>query len=232
MGGVCVKQKNISEKTRPLKTNDPKPLKKLIISGPPASGKGTQCEIIKEKYGVIHLSTGDMLRAAVATDPTNPAKTFMDSGKLVPDDFIIKIVKDRLNEDDCKKKGWILDGFPRTAKQADALNEAGVCADCFIFLNVPDEALVERVIGRRTDPVTGKIYHMKFSPPDDEKVVARLTQRSDDTEEKVKIRLTQYNANVEAVKGKYSDIAVIIDGNAKPEVIAASISSAIDSKFN
>ena len=92
MGGVCVKQKNISEKTGPLKTNDPKPLKKLIISGPPASGKGTQCEIIKEKYGVIHLSTGDMLRAAVATDPTNPAKTFMDSGKLVPDDFIIKIV--------------------------------------------------------------------------------------------------------------------------------------------
>ena len=141
-------------------------------------------------------------------------------------------VKDRLNEDDCKKNGWILDGFPRTAKQADALNEAGVCADCFIFLNVPDEALVERVIGRRTDPVTGKIYHMKFSPPEDEKVLARLTQRSDDTEEKVKIRLTQFHASVEAVKGKYNDIAVIIDGNAKPEVIAASISSAIDSKFN
>merc|ERR1712071_473464 len=108
----------------------------------------------------------------------------MDSGKLVPDDVIIGVVKDRMEQADCKKQGWLLDGFPRTQAQADALLASGVSADCFLFLNVPDEILVERVVGRRTDPETGKIYHMTFSPPDDEEVLARLEQRSDDTEEK------------------------------------------------
>jgi len=209
-------------------------VKGVIIAGAPASGKGTQCELIKERYDLVHLSTGDMLRLAVEdkTPVGISAKGFMDSGKLVPDDIIIGIVKDRLNKDDCKEKGWLLDGFPRTAAQADALAEAGVCADCFIFLNVPDEALVERVVGRRTDPVTGKIYHMTFSPPEDETILARLTQRSDDTEEKVKVRLAQFHANVDAVKGKYSDIAVVIDGSAKPEDVASAISSGIDSKMS
>merc|ERR1712127_950552 len=96
---------------------------KLIIAGAPASGKGTQCETIKSKYGVVHLSTGDMLRAAVAagTDVGKKAKEFMDSGKLVPDEVIIGVVCDRLNEDDCKTDGWLLDGFPRTPAQAQAL---------------------------------------------------------------------------------------------------------------
>jgi len=205
---------------------------RIIISGAPASGKGTQCEMIKEKYDVVHLSTGDMLRAAVAarTDVGIQAKDYMDSGNLVPDDVIIGIVRDRLNEDDCKQKGWLLDGFPRTAAQADALAEAGVCVDCFIFLNVADEALVDRVVGRRTDPLTGKIYHMTYSPPEDEDITARLTQRSDDTEEKVKVRLAQFHANVDAVKGKYSDIAIDIDGSAKPTDVTSAISLAIEAQ--
>ena len=120
-------------------------------------------------------------------------------------------VQDRLAEDDCKTNGWLLDGFPRTQAQAQALEEAGVKADCFLFLDVPDEVLVERVVGRRTDPKTGKIYHMKFSPPDDEEVLNRLEQRSDDTEEKVKVRLHQFHANVDAVKDSYTDISMIID---------------------
>ncbi|KAL7474946.1 hypothetical protein ACHAW6_000886 [Cyclotella cf. meneghiniana] len=204
---------------------------KLIIAGAPASGKGTQCELIKEKYGVVHLSTGDMLRAAVAagTEVGKQAKDFMDAGKLVPDEVIIGVVKDRLQQSDCIECGWLLDGFPRTPAQAEALATAGVTADCFIFLNVPDEVLVERVVGRRTDPVTGKIYHMKFSPPEEEEVLNRLEQRSDDTEEKVKVRLEQFHANVEAVKGSYTDIAVEVDGTLKPEEVSQTIMMAIDS---
>jgi adenylate kinase len=138
-----------------------------------------------------------------------------------------KQVKDRLEQDDCKTKGWLLDGFPRTEAQAKALEEAGIKADCFLFLNVPDEILVERVVGRRTDPVTGKIYHLKFSPPDNESILARLEQRSDDTEEKVKVRLEQFHANVEAVKGSYSDISVTVDGNQHPDIVAEKIFEAI-----
>jgi len=206
---------------------------KLIIAGAPASGKGTQCEVIKEKYGVVHLSTGDMLRAAVAagTEVGKLAKEFMDSGKLVPDEVIIGVVRDRLAEEDCVQQGWLLDGFPRTPAQAEALAEAGVSADCFVFLNVPDEVLIERVVGRRTDPKTGKIYHMTFSPPEDEEVKARLVQRSDDTEEKAKVRLEQFYANVDAVKDSYEDIMVTVDGNRPRTDVSDDIFSAIDVKI-
>lgn len=202
----------------------------IIIAGAPASGKGTQCEIIKEKFGVVHLSTGDMLRAAVAaeTDVGKKAKDFMDSGKLVPDEVIIGIVKDRLEAEDCKTMGWLLDGFPRTQAQAKALEEAGVTADCFLFLDVPDEVLVERVVGRRTDPVTGKIYHMTFSPPEDDEIASRLEQRSDDTEEKVKVRLEQFHTNVDAVKDSYTEIMVSINGNQAPAIVSATITETIE----
>ncbi len=137
-----------------------------------------------------------------------------------------------MNQDDCKTNGWLLDGFPRTPVQAEALATAGIKADCFLSLNVPDDILVERVVGRRTDPVTGKIYHMKFSPPpdDDEDVLARLQQRSDDTEEKVKVRLELFHANVEAIKGHYSDIGVDIDGALSPDEVAKAVDTAILSK--
>lgn len=206
---------------------------KIIIAGAPASGKGTQCERIKDAFDVVHLSTGDMLRASVAagTDVGKEAKAFMDSGKLVPDSTIIGVVKDRLMEDDCQTKGWLLDGFPRTQAQAKALEEAGVVADCFLFLDVPDEVLVERVVGRRTDPETGKIYHMVFSPPDDDEILARLEQRSDDTEEKVKVRLEQFHANVDAVKDSYTDISVTIDGNQNPNTVSDEIFQAVESMF-
>lgn len=203
----------------------------IIIAGAPASGKGTQCEKITEEFGVVHLSTGDMLRAAVSagTEVGVQAKEFMDSGKLVPDDVIIGIIRDRLDEADCKEQGWLLDGFPRTAAQAEALAEAGCSADCFLFLDVPDEVLVERVVGRRTDPETGKIYHLTFSPPpaDDEELMARLVHRSDDTEEKVKVRLEQFHANVAAVKGSYEDIMVSIDGNRAPADVSADIMESV-----
>jgi len=210
-------------------------LKKLIISGAPASGKGTQCEFIQKKYGVVHLSTGDILRAAVAADSEigKVAKEYMDSGRLIPDHIMIDLVKNRLAEDDCKTKGWLLDGFPRTLEQASALLEFGIIPDCFLFLNVPDNMLVERVVGRRADPITGKIYHMTFNPPpadeDEQAVLDRLVQRSDDTEEKVKVRLEHFHANIEAVKDKYSNVLVEIDGAAKPDEIAKAVVKAVES---
>lgn len=202
----------------------------IIIAGAPASGKGTQCETIRETFGVVHLSTGDMLREAVAagTEVGKRAKDFMDSGRLVPDEVIIGVVRERLEGEDCRSKGWLLDGFPRTQAQAKALEDAGVAADCFLFLDVPDEILVERVVGRRTDPATGKIYHMTFSPPDDEEVLKRLEQRSDDTEAKVKVRLEQFYANVEAVKYSYTDIMVTIDGNQAPAEVSSAILKTIE----
>jgi adenylate kinase len=136
-------------------------------------------------------------------------------------------VKDRLAESDCQNDGWLLDGFPRTAAQAKALADTGVSADCFLFLDVPDEVLIERVVGRRTDPETGKIYHMKFSPPEDEKILARLEQRSDDTEEKCKVRLEQFHANVDAVKGYYEDIMVTINGNQQKDIVSSEVIGAI-----
>lgn len=126
----------------------------------------------------------------------------------------------------------MLDGFPRTEAQAEALASAGISADCFLFLNVPDEMLVERVVGRRTDPETGKIYHMTFSPPEDDAVTARLVQRSDDTEEKVKVRLEQFHANVDAVKSSYTDISVTIDGNQDKNLVNKLIFEAIGSKVS
>ena len=205
-------------------------IKKIIISGAPASGKGTQCSAIAKTFGCVHLSTGDMLRAAVAdkTEVGLKAKDFMDSGKLVPDEVIIGIVKDRMAEEDCKSCGWLLDGFPRTKVQADAL---GVKPDCFLMLNVPDGELVKRVCGRRTDPLTGAIYHTEYNPPPEGEVADRCTQRSDDTEEKVMVRLKQFHENIDSVKGEYKDCIVEIDGTQKPDVVAKSIEEALGSKL-
>jgi adenylate kinase family enzyme len=123
------------------------PAPKIIIAGAPASGKGTQCELIRDKYGVVHLSTGDMLREAAAkgTEVGVLAEQYMEQGKLVPDEVIIGAVKERLALPDCQEKGWLLDGFPRTGAQAEALRSAGLNADVFLFLAVPDAELVERV---------------------------------------------------------------------------------------
>mmetsp|Transcript_65282 Transcript_65282/g.160759 ORF Transcript_65282/g.160759 Transcript_65282/m.160759 type:complete len:269 (-) Transcript_65282:245-1051(-) len=203
---------------------------KIIISGAPASGKGTQCEFIVEKFGVVHISTGDVLREQVkkGTELGKMAKGFMDKGALVPDDVIIGIVKDKLDEPECKEKGWLLDGFPRTGVQAEAMEKQGIKADKFVLLNVPDATLIERCVGRRTDPETGKIYHLKFNPPpEDPAVIKRLVHRSDDTEEAMKSRIAQYNKNVEAVKGYYKDITKEFDGVGDKMDLAAKISDFI-----
>ena len=202
--------------------NDEIQVPKLIIAGAPAAGKGTQCEKIKEAFGVVHLSTGDMLRAAVkdGTPLGIKAKEFMDAGQLVPDELIIDVVCDRLKQEDCCKNGWLLDGFPRTKSQADALKKAGMIPDCFVLLDVPEEVLVERVTGRRTDPETGKIYHMSYSPPPTEEIASRLIQRSDDTAEKVSLRFQDFENNINAIKSSYEDKMVWVDGTMSPSDVS------------
>lgn len=201
---------------------------KIIIAGAPGSGKGTQCEYITSSYGLIHLSTGDILRAAVkeGTELGKQAKDFMDAGKLVPDELIIGVICDRLNESDCKDKGWLLDGFPRTKAQADALTAAGMSPDCFLFLDVKEDILVERVTGRRIDPETGAIYHLKYKPPPSE-VAERLIQRNDDTEEKIKVWYKEFIDQAEAIKGCYQDQLVSVDGTKASGEVTTDIEDAL-----
>ncbi|XP_059461005.1 adenylate kinase, chloroplastic isoform X1 [Corylus avellana] len=206
----------------------PEPLK-IMISGAPASGKGTQCELITQKYGLVHVSAGDLLRAEIAAGSENgrQAKEFMEKGKLVPDEIVVTMVKERLLQSDSQKNGWLLDGYPRSLSQATALKELGFEPDLFILLEVPEDTLVERVVGRRLDPVTGKIYHLKYSPPETEEIAARLTQRFDDTEEKVKLRLRTHHQNVEAVLSMYTDITVKIHGSVCKEEVFAQIDAVL-----
>jgi len=185
---------------------------RIIISGAPASGKGTQCEFIKAEYPVVHLSAGDMLREAIkaGTDIGLKAKEFVENGALVPDEVMVGVILDRLQEDDCKSRGWLLDGFPRTSGQAEALKAANITCDLFLQLDVSEELLLERVIGRRLDPETGKIYHMKYSPPESDEIRDRLTQRDDDTEEKFKTRIDTYLANTESIISHFTDKLVTV----------------------
>jgi len=196
-------------------------VKKIIISGAPASGKGTQCEMIREKYGVVHISTGDLLRAAVEEKSGlgKQAKEIMEAGKLVPDDLMISLVHDRLNSNECKQHGWLLDGFPRTKAQAQALVKAGIEPDYFIQVDVPDSVLLERVVGRRLDPVTGTIYHVKFQPAPNEEVNNRLIQRKDDTEEKMKIRIATYHENINNIIDSYQQVIIKVNGHDKKESV-------------
>ncbi|KAJ1617582.1 adenylate kinase-domain-containing protein [Pavlovales sp. CCMP2436] len=200
--------------------------RKVIIAGAPASGKGTQCELIKQQLGLVHLSTGDMLRAAVkAGTPVGlAAKAFMDSGKLVPDEVIINLVRERLDEPDCQASGWLLDGFPRTAVQAQALRAAQIEPDLVLYLNVPDSMLIERVVGRRLDMDTGRIYHLKFDPPPAD-IADRLTHRSDDTAEKATVRLQQFHEHLGAILDAYKSVTVEVDGTRPKGEVFETISS-------
>ncbi|KAL8138304.1 hypothetical protein V2J09_004305 [Rumex salicifolius] len=226
--------RNSSTSTVRASVEKPAPLK-IMISGAPASGKGTQCELITKKYGLVHIAAGDLLRAEISSGSENGklAKEYMEKGQLVPDEIVVKMVKDRLSQPDSTNKGWLLDGYPRSSSQANALKGFGFQPDLFILLEVSEDMLVERVAGRRLDPVTGKIYHLKYSPPENEEIAARLTQRFDDTEEKaqlkhklfVKLRLSTHHQNVEAVLSIYDDVTV--NGNASKDEVFAQIDAAL-----
>ncbi|XP_047308263.1 adenylate kinase 5, chloroplastic isoform X2 [Impatiens glandulifera] len=208
----------INGQTQPLK---------VMISGAPASGKGTQCEMIVKKFGLVHISTGDLLRAEVSagTDIGNKAKEYMNAGRLVPDEIVNAMVTTRLSLKDVKEKGWLLDGYPRSFVQAQSLETLNVKPDIYIVLNVPDEILIDRCVGRRLDPLTGKIYHIKNFLPENEEIKERLITRADDTEEKVKSRLEIYKQNAESILATYKDIMKKVDGNRSKEVVFNEVDS-------
>lgn len=182
---------------------------RLILLGGPGAGKGTQANFIKEKYGIPQISTGDMLRAAVkAGTPLGlAAKKVMDEGGLVSDDIIIGLVKDRVREPDCAN-GFLLDGFPRTIPQAEAMKQANILIDFVVEIAVDDEEIVKRMSGRRAHLPSGRTYHVIFNPPKvagkDDVTGEDLVQRDDDKEETVRKRLHIYHAQTEPLVEYYS----------------------------
>ncbi len=185
---------------------------RLILLGAPGAGKGTQATFIKEKFNIPQISTGDMLRAAVkaGTELGMEAKKFMDSGGLVPDEVIIGLVKERIKDPECKS-GFLFDGFPRTIPQAEAMKQAGVEIDYVVEIDVPDEAIIERISGRRSHPASGRTYHVKFNPPKvegkDDLTGEDLVQRDDDKPDTVNKRLEVYHAQTEQLVSYYSEWA-------------------------
>ncbi|KFX06594.1 adenylate kinase [Pectobacterium betavasculorum] len=171
---------------------------RIILLGAPGAGKGTQAQFIMEKYGIPQISTGDMLRAAVkaGTELGKQAKEIMDAGKLVTDELVIALVKERISQDDCRN-GFLLDGFPRTIPQADAMKDAGINVDYVIEFAVPDELIIDRIVGRRVHAASGRVYHVKFNPPkveDKDDVTGEdLSIRKDDQEDTVRKRLVEYH---------------------------------------
>ena len=216
---------------------------RLILLGGPGAGKGTQANLIKDRYQIPQISTGDMLRAALkeGTELGLKAKEYMDAGKLVPDDVIIGLVKERIKEPDCER-GFLFDGFPRTIPQADAMKEAGVPIEAVVDIDVPDGEIIKRMGGRRVHLASGRTYHIVFNPPKeegkDDETGEPLIQRDDDKEETVHKRLDVYHAQTEPLVDYYKGWEksgesaapkyIRIDGVGKVEEIRDQIYAALD----
>ena len=202
---------------------------RMILVGPPGAGKGTQAVHLVERFNISHISTGDMLRAAVSegTELGKQADDYMKAGGLVPDDLVIAMVIERIGKPDCAK-GFMLDGFPRTRPQAEALDvelqKAEVALDVVLQIEVPDDLIVERITGRRLDPDTGDIYHTKFKPPP-ANIAGRVIQRKDDTEEACRARLEKYHSETAPIIPFYEAQGTLkrVDGNAAPDEVSRRI---------
>jgi len=182
---------------------------RLILLGGPGAGKGTQAAFLTDRFGIPQISTGDMLRAAVkaGTELGKAAKAVMDAGDLVSDDIIIGLVKERIQQPDCKN-GFLFDGFPRTIAQADAMKEGGVAIDAVVEIDVDHNEIIQRMSGRRIHEPSGRSYHVQYNPPKvegvDDVTGEPLMQREDDQEETVKKRLTVYEDQTAPLKDYYS----------------------------
>jgi len=213
----------------------------IVFLGPPGAGKGTQAKILVERYEIPQVSTGDMLREhrAKGTELGKKAQEYMDKGQLVPDEIILSMVKERLSQPDCQK-GFILDGFPRTVAQAEALDkllsEMGKKLDFALALIVPDDLLVERLTGRRTCKSCGMMYHIKYKPPKVEGECdvceGELYQRPDDNEETVRNRLKVYHEQTAPLIEYYKNRGILreIDGSKSIEEITQQIISILEGK--
>ncbi len=206
---------------------------RMILVGPPGAGKGTQAAFLVETFQSTHISSGDMLRATVAegTQLGKQADAYMKAGQLVPDELVIAMIIERIAKPDCAK-GFMLDGFPRTRPQAEALDinlkAAGVRLDLVLLIEVPDELIVERITGRRSDPETGEIYHLSFRPPPPD-IADRVIQRKDDTAQACAARLEKYHAETAPIIPFYEEQSLVrrVDGNAAPEEVTRRITAAL-----
>lgn len=206
---------------------------RIILMGPPAAGKGTQAGKLAEAYSVVHLSTGQMFRDAFAqgTKLGKSAAKYWQQGDLVPDDVVIPLLIERIQQPDCQS-GFLIDGFPRTVQQAQTLDEhlrqAEIKLDCVLLFEVPETTILERITGRRMDPETGAIYHLKFNPPPPE-IADRLVTRADDTAEACQKRLVRYRQDTEPVIPFYEaqGILVHIDGTGTPDEVTRRILAAV-----
>ncbi|MEL7368068.1 MAG: adenylate kinase [Myxococcota bacterium] len=207
---------------------------RLILVGPPGAGKGTQAKRLVEHLAVPHISTGDMLRAAVkaGTELGQKAEALMKSGALVPDDLVIAMVKERISAADAEN-GFMLDGFPRTRPQAEALDEslanAGVKLDAVVLIDVADDIIEKRITGRRCDPQTGHIYHIEFNPPPEG---VEVVQRADDTAEAVGQRLSKYHRETAPIVPFYEEKGLLqkVDGLASPDEVTDRLLSVLGKK--
>jgi adenylate kinase len=208
-----------------------------MLLGAPGAGKGTVAKGLVQRLGYTHLSTGDMLRAAVVagTETGKLAKGFMEAGQLVPDDVIIRLIDDRTAEADCKAAGgaarFMLDGFPRTLPQADALDASGLGPECVVYLAVDDEVIVGRLTGRRSCPGCGAPYHIEFQPPKVEGVCdacgTALVHRADDHEGPIRQRLEAYANLTAPLVERYADRLVKIDGTQAPATVLEAAVTAV-----
>ena len=206
---------------------------RMILIGPPGAGKGTQAQFLVTTYEIPHISSGDMLREAVrtGTELGKRADAAMKRGDLVPDEVVIGMVIERIGKPDCAR-GFLLDGFPRTRPQAEALDvalaAASVALDAVVLLEVPDALIVERITGRRSDPETGTIYHLKFNPPPAD-IQHRLVHRSDDTEAALSARLDKYHRETAPIVPFYEAKGLLkrVDGVGAPDEVTARLLAAL-----
>jgi adenylate kinase len=207
---------------------------RMILVGPPGAGKGTQAARMIASFGIPHISSGEMLRAAVkeGTALGVEADGYMKAGKLVPDEVVIGMILERIAKPDAAA-GFMLDGFPRTRPQAEALDAAmraaGVELDAVVLIEVPDALLEERAVGRRSDPETGAIYHLKYNPPPLD-IVERLVHRKDDTIDAVSTRIQKYHSETAPIIPFYLSKGVLrrVDGVGDPDAITERITAALN----